>query len=100
MRMMGEALAIFANIGLLLLPFLVAPRPAMRLLMLASLAAGAILATVHLAHMFSINAFHPFWPQELDPNLPQDESFHQIYIKMFIESLIIYAIDLFAIYLI
>jgi hypothetical protein len=27
----------------------------MRLLMLASLAAGAIVATVHLAHMFRIN---------------------------------------------
>ena len=97
--MMGEALAMFANIGLLLSPFLAAPRRLMRLLMLASLVAGAIVATVHFAHMFGINALYPFWPQELDPNLPQAESFDHIDIKMFIESLIIYAIDLFAIYL-
>jgi hypothetical protein len=58
--MIGEALAMFANIGLLLSPFLAAPRRVMRLLMLISLAAGAIIATVHLAHMFRINAFHPF----------------------------------------
>ncbi|MGH6919084.1 MAG: hypothetical protein ACREJ0_15435 [Geminicoccaceae bacterium] len=88
--MTGEALAIFANIGLLLSPFLAAPRPAMRLLMLASLAAGAIVATVHLVHIFSIYVFLPFWPSR-----PIDG----IYIKMFIESLMIYAIDLLAIYL-
>jgi hypothetical protein len=97
--MTGEALAIFTNIGLLLSPFLAAPRLAMRLLMVTSLVAGAIVATVHLAHMFSIHAFFPFWPQELDPNLPQGEAFDHIYIRMFIDHLIIYAIDLFAIYL-
>ena len=88
--MIGEALAIFANFGLLLSPFLAAPRRLIRLLMLVSLVAGAIVATVHLAHMFSIYAFHPFWPPR---------SIDGIYIKMFIKSLIIYAIDLFAIYL-
>jgi hypothetical protein len=88
--MTGEALAIFTNIGLLLSPFLAAPRLAMRLLMLASLAAGAIVTTVHLVHIFSIHAFHPFWPSR-----PIDA----IYIHMFIDHLIIYAIDLFAIYL-
>jgi hypothetical protein len=60
--MMGEALAMFANIGLLLSPFLLTPRPAMRLLMLVSLAAGATVATIHLAHIFSMYAFLPFWP--------------------------------------
>jgi hypothetical protein len=88
--MMGEALAMFTNIGLLLSPFLAAPPLAMRLVMLASLAAGAILATVHLAHIFSIHAFLPFWPSR-----PIDG----IYIHMFIDHLIIYVIDLFAIYL-
>ena len=88
--MMGEALAIFANFGLLLSPFLAEPRRLIRLLMLASLVAGAIVATVHLVHIFSMYAFLPFWPSR-----PIDG----IYINMFIESLIIYAIDLFAIYL-
>jgi hypothetical protein len=97
--MMGAALAIFANIGLLLSPFLATPRRLTRLLMLLSLAAGAIVATIHLTHMFRINALYPFWPQELDPNLPQDHSLDHIDIEMFLESLVIYAIDLFAIYL-
>jgi len=88
--MMGEALAAFANVGLFLSPFLAAPRTAMCLLMLASLAAGTVIAAVHLAHIFSIHAFHPFWPSR-----PIDS----IYIGMFIDHLIIYAIDLFAIYL-
>jgi hypothetical protein len=88
--MMGEALAMFANIGLLLSPFLTAPRPAMRFLMLVSLAAGALVATVHLAHIFSMYGFLPFWPHR-----PIDG----IYIEMFVESLSIYTIDLFAIYL-
>jgi hypothetical protein len=70
-----------------------------RLAMLVSLAFGAILATISLVHIFSIYAFYPFWPKELDPNLPQGESFDHIYMKMFIESLSIYAMDLFAIYL-
>jgi hypothetical protein len=42
---------------------------------------------------------YPFWPQELDPNLPPDESLDRIDIEMFFESLSIYAIDLLAIYL-
>lgn len=86
----GEALAIFTNIGLLLSPFLAAPRLAMRLLMLTSLASGAIVGTAHLVHIFSMYAFLPFWPSR-----PIDG----IYIKMFIESLTLYAIDLLAIYL-
>jgi hypothetical protein len=95
----GLLLALCANIGLLLSPFLSAPGRAVRLAMLVSLAFGAILATISLVHIFSIYAFYPFWPKELDPNLPQGESFDHIYMKMFIESLSIYAMDLFAIYL-
>jgi hypothetical protein len=88
--MIGEALAIFTNIGLLLSPFLTVPRPAIRVLMLASLAAGAIVATVHLVQIFSMYAFLPFWPSR---------RIDGIYIEIFIESLSIYTIDLFAIYL-
>jgi hypothetical protein len=86
----GLLLALCANIGLLLSPFLSAPGRAVRLAMLVSLAFGAILATISLVHIFSIHAFHPFWPSR-----PIDG----IYIRMFIDHLISYAIDLFAIYL-
>jgi hypothetical protein len=86
----GLLLAFCANIGLLLSPFVAALGRALRLVMLVSLAFGAILATVSLVHIFSMYAFLPFWPSR-----PIDG----IYIKMFIESLSIYAIDLFAIYL-
>jgi hypothetical protein len=95
----GLLLAFCANIGLLLSPFVTAPGQAVRIVMLVSLAFGAILATISLVHIFSIHAFFPFWPQELDPDLPQDESFDHIYIRMFIDHLISYSIDLFAIYL-
>ncbi|MGH6919085.1 MAG: hypothetical protein ACREJ0_15440 [Geminicoccaceae bacterium] len=83
-------LAFCANVGLLLSPFVGAPGRALRLLILLSLAFGAILATISLVHIFSIHAFHPFWPSR-----PIDG----IYIGMFIDHLVIYAIDLFAIYL-
>jgi hypothetical protein len=86
----GLLLAFCANVGLLLSPFVAAPGRALRLLMLVSFAFGAILATISLVHIFSIHAFLPFWPSR-----PIDG----IYIKMFIESLISYSIDLFAIYL-
>jgi hypothetical protein len=61
--MTGEALAIFANVGLLLSPFLSAPHRIVRLLMSASLAFGAIVGTISLVHIFSINALHPLWPR-------------------------------------
>ena len=86
----GLLLAFCANVGLLLSPFMRAPGRALRLLMRFSLASGAILATISLVHIFSIHAFHPFWPSR-----PIDG----IYIRMFIDHLIIYSIDLFAIYL-
>jgi hypothetical protein len=86
----GLLLAFCANIGLLLAPFLSAPSQAVRILMLVSLAFGAILATISLVHIFSIHAFIPFWPsRQIDG----------IYIRMFIDHLISYTIDLFAIYL-
>jgi hypothetical protein len=86
----GLLLAFCANIGLLLSPFVGAPGLRLRLLMRISLAFGAILATISLVHIFSNHAFHPFWPSR-----PIDG----FYIGMFIDHLIIYAIDLFAIYL-
>jgi hypothetical protein len=86
----GQLLAFCANIGLLLSPFVRAPGRTLRLGMRVSLAFGAILATISLVHIFSINAFLPFWPSR-----PIDG----IYIHMFIDHLISYAIDLFAIYL-
>ena len=86
----GVLLALGANIGLLLSPFARAPGRALRLLMRVSLAFGAILATISLVHIFSIHAFRPFWPPR---------AIDGIYIGMFIDHLIIYAIDLFAIYL-
>jgi hypothetical protein len=86
----GLLLALGANIGLLLSPLVRAPGRALRLLMRISLAFGAILATISLVHIFSNHAFHPFWPSR-----PIDG----IYIRMFIDHLISYSIDLFAIYL-
>lgn len=94
----GLLLALAANIGLLVSPFVRAPGRALRLLMLLSLAFGAILATISLVHIFSIHAFHPFWPKELDPFWSQ-EQFHGMHLRHFIESLISYSIDLIAIYL-
>jgi hypothetical protein len=88
--LLGLLLAFCANIGLLLSPFMRAPGRALRLFMLLSLAFGAVLATISLVHIFSIHGFHPFWPSR-----PIDG----IYIGMFIEHLISYSIDLFAIYL-
>lgn len=86
----GLLLALCANIGLMLSPFLSAVSRALRLFMLVSLAFGATLATISFVHIFSIHAFRPFLPPE-----PIDG----IYIKVFIESLISYSIDLFALYL-
>jgi hypothetical protein len=75
----GLLLASCANIGLLLSPFLRAPRRTVRRLVTCSLSFGAIVSTIELVHLFSIHAFHPFWPAR-----PVDE----IYIKMFVEYLL------------
>ena len=63
----GLLLALCANVGLLLSPFVRAPGLALRFSMRVSLAFGAILATISLVHIFSIHAFYPFWPKDLDP---------------------------------
>jgi hypothetical protein len=86
----GEILAILANIGLLLSPFLRAPGRALRLLMIGSLGFGTVVSTTTLVHLFSINRFYPFWPTP---------SVGDIYITTFFETLLIYAVDLLALYL-
>jgi hypothetical protein len=87
--LVGESLGILANIGLLLSPFLRAPGRVLRLLMIGSLGFGAVVSTIQLVHLFSINRFYPFWPAR---------SVGEIYIATFVETLLIYAVDLIAIY--
>jgi hypothetical protein len=86
----GEVLAILANIGLLLSPFLQRPGRALRLLVLGSLGFGSVVSTIQLVHLFSINRFYPFWPTP-----PVGD----IYITAFFETLLIYSVGLLAIYL-
>lgn len=85
----GETLAMLANIGLLLSPFLPAPSRALRLLLICSLGFGAVVSAITLVHLFSINLFYPFWPARPGG----------FYIKMFIETLLLYSIYLLALYL-
>ncbi|MGH6919057.1 MAG: hypothetical protein ACREJ0_15295 [Geminicoccaceae bacterium] len=56
----GEILAILANIGLLLSPFLRAPGRALRLLVIGSLGFGVVVSTIQLVHLFSIPIPHPW----------------------------------------
>lgn len=86
----GEVLALLANIGLLLSPFLQRPGRALRLVMIGSLGFGVGLSTIQLVHLFSIHRFYPFWP------VP---SVGGIHIGEFFETLLIYSVDLLALYL-
>ena len=89
--LMGEALALFANIGLLLSPFLATPPtpPCGSSCLLLSPWARSSAQSIFV-HMFSIHAFRPFFPSE---------EIDRIYINMFIDHLTIYAMILIGIYL-
>jgi hypothetical protein len=61
-RLLSYALALFANLGLMTLPFVHTPRRGMRIVLTVSLVSGILICVAWLAHDFSVMGFPDFGP--------------------------------------